>query len=1856
MENIENEPYYGLPSVQNCMKEEKVSFFEVNRTPPDERRRRVKAAEMAATQVAEVLMLTPFTSSPRVEFDRIKLGKSGVRRLVIRNPGDKPLDVILEKLPKEEKGFSIDYVAFRLGGKEETTLLIGWTPVKGGGVRDNFIVKFGKFSAQVILIGLCVAPEVKISRAPPRPTFTRPLGPKNINVKPAPKQRPSVPASKLTAPPKIPIPSNPVVRKCDSPPKRLIPGSSPLKVLPTLPSPPPTQPKLDSFVCGREFKSREFPRAESLNTPRRETFVHERPQPRGGDVVESTPIVSTRTETFRDIRRETIVVGEVKLDFDNCVPSMPPPQQTDIRRQTFVPNKAGLRRETMTYVKLPEQEISWTPQKVESPPERRRWSSDKQVEPARDPDVSGMVVEDSLVSVQTPEILKRVQRISESDSVQQMASLITTPTKDTASPLNLSVAPLNLSSRPKVLNDMLAQFMDTEVEQPLNLSLQTKDNGQTVPLPLDNNPPSPTIPTPIATHQPTPKATPIPSYLASPRPYCPQVSDISLPEMEMSPCHPILRASATPLKDPRLLQLMTSFNISGNGSLDLSMGSQFGDCSMVVNLASPGRDREKDLEEELENIEENKETWDEAELERIAKARGTSALSKSANSPQLERSGRLSSGTVVKIAPSMDPGVVPVLECENDRFSATWAQEQVEVVATECKVVLEEEVMTSEVVEEVIEYEFEIVDGERRLVCERNLGRTVTSQSETMTRTPIKSMKSRTSTVVFDSDCDVSRLIEEQLSGSAPSQVRPRAVDLSEQQLESLHSALPLPATMANPVFNTSLHQPVVISHLSQDITSHQTSRLLSPNFIKPSSPPKSVPPRSPEPPARHLPGLRGSPRISNQMSSHPESFLQITINETSFLPPSPDDPRRCSTGVKNRENLPNLSPSPNAEVRKSLFSSDRVKIDTTESHTVVQNNADETDFVPLNSLGFELPVISPSREAAKSRLSSDTYIAEVETPALSTIQETDETDGEKHNGTFENNGAGSSRPGSRLTSRPGSRLAVDAAGTSNSTFDKSKDQLSKLENNTFEKEVPVEEATQITLDEVKIAIKERTPARPRRSNISYTPQNIENIVLSKDNMENLAKESKEVTDTGLMFFSISPTQSEKRKPDIPPLSEKSKRSKTVVTASRPVVRAMKNPLPPRVPGKKMQTGQNRTVREELKPVKIKTTTVKEKKTVSQSLPARPSLSRVVQPARRLHLVKQGKPGMVHHPNPFAARNMYYDERWIDKQERGFTRWLNFILTPQVLEDDTDLLSGKVDVAKLWSQCSKDVKVPRAPTREVMSMRAYTARREMNRLRRAACKIWQSREVAAVIGKVEFEIEKLRLIIRKDRNITKDVGMKQALLQIILSYNPLWLRIGLETVYGELLPVNTNSDLLGLSRFLVIRLLSNPDILGEYAHPTVPHCYRDGHQEALNRFALKKFLELVYFLDIAKESRMIRHNPCLFCPDSQFKTSRDVLITFSKDYLSGEGDITKHLAYMGYTVNHKQTKLDEFDYAVTNIKSDLRCGIRLAKVAELVTGTVISTSMRMPAVSRLQKVHNTDVALAAFKEGGIEVPKSISAKDMVDGHREKTLQLLWTLIFGYQLSAILDLQKLREEIVHLRRSLKVRARMGDEAALAGQTWLTSLASRSPGQSILGGESLVLVMEWAQLVLAHYQVEVENWTVSWCDGRGLCLLLHHYQPNLMDRSDIRDQTSLTHQSSNQNLDDSLEFNYGSKQVDPSCYEAYIDNEKANFKLLFSKVTELGGVPILISPGDMSNTIPDEKVTATFIGYLAARLLDLSREIKAARTIQLAWRRFSAVRREEQMKVQTAAALVLQNHARQWLARRRLERFRESAVVL
>ena len=67
--------------------------------------------------------------------------------------------------------------------------------------------------------------------------------------------------------------------------------------------------------------------------------------------------------------------------------------------------------------------------------------------------------------------------------------------------------------------------------------------------------------------------------------------------------------------------------------------------------------------------------------------------------------------------------------------------------------------------------------------------------------------------------------------------------------------------------------------------------------------------------------------------------------------------------------------------------------------------------------------------------------------------------------------------------------------------------------------------------------------------------------------------------------------------------------------------------------------------------------------------------------------------------------------------------------------------------------------VPKAPTKDEMSLSMYTARRRLNRLRRVACALFPSEPMVCAIQKLEKEVEARRLLVRKDRHLWKDIGM-----------------------------------------------------------------------------------------------------------------------------------------------------------------------------------------------------------------------------------------------------------------------------------------------------------------------------------------------------------------------------------------------------------------------------------------------------------------------------------------------------------------
>ncbi|XP_041977944.1 protein abnormal spindle [Aricia agestis] len=367
--------------------------------------------------------------------------------------------------------------------------------------------------------------------------------------------------------------------------------------------------------------------------------------------------------------------------------------------------------------------------------------------------------------------------------------------------------------------------------------------------------------------------------------------------------------------------------------------------------------------------------------------------------------------------------------------------------------------------------------------------------------------------------------------------------------------------------------------------------------------------------------------------------------------------------------------------------------------------------------------------------------------------------------------------------------------------------------------------------------------------------------------------------------------------------------------------------------------------------------------------------------------------------DPFLSSTYFYDEEAVEKFETEFKRWLNYILTPPADLDSN--VEYKFDVGKAWIE-NRNKEIPLAPTKEQVCS-AYHNSYRLESLRRSARNLLLSPDVSQVFLKLNAQIEKKLIAIRNDRNLHLDIGLQKVIMEILLSYNPLWLRIGLEAIYGIVLPLKSNSDIEGLTVFIIQRMFKNPHLKNKHSKSSAPNMLLPAYMEAIKKFTLKKFFMLVFFLDQAKQKKLISHDPCLFCRNAICKESREIIIRFTRELIAGIGDITKHLRPLGYVVSHKQSYLDEYKFAVHNLAVDIRDGVRLTKVMEIILMKhSLMNQLRTPAISRLQKIHNVHVALNALKESNFTIVGDITSTDIADGHREKTLSLLWQIIHVFR--------------------------------------------------------------------------------------------------------------------------------------------------------------------------------------------------------------------------------------------------------------
>ncbi|KAK3561777.1 hypothetical protein QTP86_014201, partial [Hemibagrus guttatus] len=117
-----------------------------------------------------------------------------------------------------------------------------------------------------------------------------------------------------------------------------------------------------------------------------------------------------------------------------------------------------------------------------------------------------------------------------------------------------------------------------------------------------------------------------------------------------------------------------------------------------------------------------------------------------------------------------------------------------------------------------------------------------------------------------------------------------------------------------------------------------------------------------------------------------------------------------------------------------------------------------------------------------------------------------------------------------------------------------------------------------------------------------------------------------------------------------------------------------------------------------------------------------------------------------------------------------------------------------------------------------------------------------------------------------------------------------------------------------------------------------------------------------------------------------------------------------------------------------------------------------------------------------------------------------------------------------------------------------------------------------------------------------------------------------------------------------------FKTLLENERRNFQLVSLAVSDLGGIPAMITPEDMSNTIPNEKVVTCYMSFLCTRLLDLRNETRAARVIQSAWRRYKLQKDMQIDQLRNQAAKKIQTLLRCFMQRKRLNRQNLAAIVI
>ncbi|KKK15552.1 hypothetical protein P175DRAFT_0522348 [Aspergillus ochraceoroseus IBT 24754] len=487
-------------------------------------------------------------------------------------------------------------------------------------------------------------------------------------------------------------------------------------------------------------------------------------------------------------------------------------------------------------------------------------------------------------------------------------------------------------------------------------------------------------------------------------------------------------------------------------------------------------------------------------------------------------------------------------------------------------------------------------------------------------------------------------------------------------------------------------------------------------------------------------------------------------------------------------------------------------------------------------------------------------------------------------------------------------------------------------------------------------------------------------------------------------------------------------------------------------------------------------------------------------------------------------------------------------------------------------------------------------------------------------------------ILTRNSRLRKDLGMKRKFLDFWLqTYDLRALRAAMETVTGRriLNPKTSNSasqsSINGtasgkgqglrkrLENALDAFLVQNQDMDSQEHELNAEDSEDFG--KAYRRTVLRSIM-IVILLDKAQMCHTTAVSSCLFVDSSSYKSSHAVLQGLARFLLPSCGDVIKALSQLDCQLFYEQQPLKEYSYEISNLAVDLRDGVRLTRIIELLlypsascldvecpdaehsdmtlseSGSEssqwpLSQHLKFPCLSRAVKLFNAKTGLDALAstEYGRQLVCNVNPEDIVDGHREKTIALLWGLVSKWGLSGIIDLKDLKKEIKILRErgasQLSERIEDSESYPLSDET----------------EEPAFLLRHWASLVALLQGVQQESLGTSFADGSVYECIVDEYKEYVLGPSH-----GCLFDGSQSSLNERLKL--------LGCSAQFVN---------------------LISPGISKTRTLDSESTTGALAFLCSRFLSTTKRVRAATVLQNAWRRVLTCRELQRRIVAKAVAI-------------------------